>query len=333
MRTVSINVMSLCVPCENRCRYCLLSWDGKLLGADYERSRAYAQRFYDWIRKNRPDLSFAFYFGYAMEHPDLMNAIDFAREIGSPGGKFLQFDGMKFRSSQEIRKLLRDIQSHGVELIDLTFYGTQQYHDKFAGRKGDFAYMMEILRQANGIGLPVNVGVALTHENVEQADELIQELEAYALNRVFFFVPHAEGRGASLNPVRFCKIDFDILSDRVKSCFNSERFKTEGSWIRNGVFSVLEKRVLTVSLTPENIDFFETKKFEDTISLLEKMDDDYYRAIPAIEELAKIYGDPDGEEYYSERDLCLRYQRRYIAEHRLEVYDVNDERQCFSRRF
>ena len=43
MRTVSVNVMNLCVPCENRCRYCLLSYDGKATGVDFGRSTAYAK--------------------------------------------------------------------------------------------------------------------------------------------------------------------------------------------------------------------------------------------------------------------------------------------------
>ena len=80
MQTVSVNVSNLCVPCCNRCRYCLLSWDGQLRGVDYGRSTAYARRFYDWLRENRPELSFAFYFGYSMEHPKLLESISFLRE-------------------------------------------------------------------------------------------------------------------------------------------------------------------------------------------------------------------------------------------------------------
>lgn len=45
MQTVSINVMNLCVPCENRCRYCLLSYDGRVNGVDYKRSERYAKYF------------------------------------------------------------------------------------------------------------------------------------------------------------------------------------------------------------------------------------------------------------------------------------------------
>lgn len=332
MKTVSINVMNLCVPCENRCRYCLLSYDGKTGGVDYKRSEAYAKRFYEWLRKNRPDLSFLFGFGYSMEHPDLLGAIDFCRSIGSATGEFLQFDGMKFRTSEELEALLRQLQAHGIKLIDLTFYGTENYHDRFAARVGDYRLMTDTLAQANRIGLDVTVSIPITHENAQQLDALIGELEQYRTQRIVCFVPHSEGRGRLLEPVRFSAADYESLSGYVRARINRNRFKTEGEWLQCG-FPVNEKRVLTVTLTQKNIAFFEGQSFEETIAYLEKLDDDYYSAIPTVEELAKIYGKPNGDRYYSARDLYLSYQRRYIADNHIQIHDINDERQCFSRRF
>lgn len=324
--------MNLCVPCENRCRYCLLSYDGKTGGVDYKRSEAYAKRFYEWLRKNRPDLSFLFGFGYSMEHPDLLGAIDFCRSIGSATGEFLQFDGMKFRTSEELEALLRQLQAHGIKLIDLTFYGTENYHDRFAARVGDYRLMTDTLAQANRIGLDVTVSIPITHENAQQLDALIGELEQYRTQRIVCFVPHSEGRGRLLEPVRFSAADYESLSGYVRARINRNRFKTEGEWLQCG-FPVNEKRVLTVTLTQKNIAFFEGQSFEETIAYLEKLDDDYYSAIPTVEELAKIYGKPNGDRYYSARDLYLSYQRRYIADNHIQIHDINDERQCFSRRF
>lgn len=332
MRTVSINVMNLCVPCENRCRYCLLSYDGNVSGVDFERSKAYAKRFYEWLRENRPDMTFLFGFGYSMEHPDLLGAIDFCRSIGSATGEFLQFDGMKFRTDVELECLLRALKEHGIKLIDLTFYGTEQYHDRFAARAGDYRLMMRTLAQANKAGLEVTVSIPVTHENVNQIDALLAELEQYRTQRIVCFVPHSEGRGRLLDTVRFSQVDYNSLKEDVRKRINTARFKIEAQWLKTG-FPVNKKRVLTVTLTPENIEFFEELSFEDSIAYLEKLDDAYYAAIPTVEELAKIYGNPNGDCYYSARDLYLNYQRRYMADHHIEIYDINDERQCFSRRF
>ena len=332
MKTVSINVMNLCVPCENRCRYCLLNYDGKVNGADWKRSKDYAQRFHDWLKTNRPDLSFLFGFGYSMEHPDLLGAIDFCQSIGSATGEFLQFDGMKFRTDEELEELLRQLKAHGIKLIDLTFYGTEIYHDRFAARQGDYQLMMRTLEIASKIPLDVSVSIPITHENAGQIDALIAAVNPHRPQRISVFIPHSEGRGYLLDPVRFSEEDERRLSADVQSRINRNRFKTEGEWLKTG-FPSVSKRVLTVTLTPENLPFFEGLSFEETIAYLERLDDEYYTAMPSVEELAKIYGDPKGNRYYSARDLYLSYQRRYLADHRLDLYDINDERQCFSRRF
>lgn len=333
VKTVSIYVSNLCVPCENRCRHCLLSWDGRLRGADYDRSTAYARRFNSWLKENRPELSFVFYYGYSMEHPRLLESIDFLRQIGSPGGELLQFDGMRFRNGKEIRELLASLKGHGIRLIDLTFYGTRGYHDRFAARTGDFDYMMDILRVAGEVGLDVEAGIPLTRENAHQAGELVDLLMGYSLNRLFCFVPHGEGRGVSLEPVRLRQCDYVELPERVRKCFNRQKFRPEGEWIREGSFSRPERRMLNLGLTRENMDYFENLGFAETIAYLEKLDDDYYAAVPGMPELARLYGNPQGDRFYSERDLYLTYQRRYVAENNLELPDMNDERLCFSRQF
>ncbi len=333
MKTVSINVMSLCVPCENRCRYCLLSWDGKLLGADYDRCERYAEGFWNWLKENRPEISFQFYYGYAMEHPHLTDAIDFARRIGSAGGEFLQLDGLKFRNQEELTQWLQSIQAHGIRTIDLTFYGTQAYHDRFAGRNGDFQYMLNILGQANALGLDVNISIPITNENADQMEQLLDIFDGFTIHNLRIFVPHREGRGASLENIRLTAPQLEKLSARVRSHINNIRYKSEGQWIREGVFATPQKRMLGLSLTPGNIAFFENLPYADAITYLEKLDDDYYRTMPTLEKLAQRYGDPDSKKIFDQRDLYLYYQSKYIRDHQLKLYDINDERQCFSRRF
>lgn len=332
METVSINVMNLCVPCANRCRYCLLSYDGCMTGADYARSERYAQRFYNWLRQHRPDLSFLFGFGYSMEHPRLLDAIQFCQSIGSASGEFLQLDGMQFRDDAELYRLFTELKAVGIQQINLTFYGTESYHDRFAARPGDYAYMIRMLRTANEIGLPVSVGVPLTHENAEQADSLLRALDQFDLTNIYLFIPHGEGRGRLLENVRFSSADHEKLSPQTKAHLNIQRFRPEKEWVAAAPLPLPQRRVLTLTLTEENIAHFEQLPFAETIRYLEELDDEYYAAIPNLNELIRLYGDPAGEKFYSQRDLYLTYQRRYIAEHGLQVYDVNDERQSFSRR-
>ncbi len=333
MQTTSIGVSTLCVPCENRCRYCLLSWDGRLLGADYARCQRYAEGFWHWLRENRPNISFQFYYGYSMEHPHLTDAIDFAKRIGSAGGEFLQLNGLQFRQQEELAHWLQSIQAHGIRTVDLTFYGTQAYHDRFAGRKGDFQYMLDILEQANLLGLDVNISIPVTGENINQTESLLDIFEGFSIQNFRVFIPHREGRGAGLENIRLNAPDLKKLSPRVLSHVNTDRYKSEQQWIQEGMFVTPQKRMLGLSLTPENISFFENMPYADTITYLEALDDDYYRAMPALEELARRYGDPKSQKLFDQRDLYLYYQSQYVRENQLILYDINDERQCFSRRF
>ena len=332
MKTASIAVQTLCVPCHNRCRYCLLSWDGKLPGADYDRSASYARRFYDWIQENRPELSFQFYFGFSMEHPRLTDAIDFMGSIGSAGGQFLQLDGLAFRDEAGTRAYLSNAKAHGIRAINLTFYGTRDYHDRFAGRTGDFDYLMTILRTSLSLELEVSVGVPLTRENTDQAEELCLLLGNAGVSPRFF-VPHAEGRGVSLDPIRLRRQDLDALPESVRNRFNTRMYRTEAQWLHSDSLPLPERRMLTVSLTPENVEFFESLPFDETIRYLEGLDEAYYNALPPVPELMECYGNPDSEELYSFRDLFLHYGRQYFRDHPMELYDVTDERNCFSRRY
>ena len=331
MQTTSLNILNLCVRCYNHCKYCLLSWDGKCLGIEYERSVAYARDFYDWIKTAHKDINFTYYFGYSMEHPDLLNAIKFMQETKSPGGEFLQFDGMKMRTREELNDLLTRIKEQGVKLIDFTFYGTKEYHDRFAGRKGDFELMMNSLEIALEIGLNVEVGIPITKENISQIDELLKLLPEDKI-RIFIFTPHSGGRGINLLNSKINADDYESLSPKAKAYFNRGKNQTPTEW-KESYLSEVDKRVLTLSLLPTNIERLEQQSFEETLKELEKMDDDYYNSVPNFQSLLKIYADSDDRRLFSRKDLYLLYRKRYISENNINVLDITDERFSGSFRY
>ena len=333
MKTRSIMVQTLCVPCSCHCRYCLLSWNNHPVGADYERSKEYAKKFHAYMKENHPEIQFDFAFGYSMDHSNLLQEIDFLNTIGSIQGRLLQLDGMKFRSEEEIDELMSGLAGHGIKQINFTFYGLQAYHDRFAGRQGDFHYLLKLAQTATEHGIETSAGIPLTHENAAQSEELIGILEAYRIKKVSLFIPHEEGRGISLNGIRFSQWDFERLGPNAKCRLNTGIFKTEGQWVNEKNLQAEENRTLLISLTPDNIGMFEDMGFEEAIRYVEKLDETYYAALPTFRQLCEMYGDPDGTCFYGKRDLFQHYQKRYIAEKKLSLYDVTDERHCGSRRF
>ena len=331
MKTTSINILNLCVPCYNHCRYCLLSWNGKCLGIEYTRSVEYARNFYNWLKIAHPDIKFVYYFGYSMEHPDLPEAIKFMQETNSPGGEFLQFDGMKMRTKAELHELFENIRTLGIKSIDFTFYGTQQYHDRFAGRKGDFELMMNSLEIALEKGINVEVGIPITKENISQIDELISMFPQDKI-KIFLFTPHSGGRGIALLDSKITVDDYEGLSVIAKNHFNRNNNKTPLEWL-NTELPTVENRVLTLSLLPSNIEHLEQHSFDHTLTALEKMDEDYFGMVPDFQSLLTMYADVNDKSLYSRKDLYMLYRRRYIEDNNLAVSDLTDERFSGSIRY
>ena len=214
-----INILNLCVPCACHCSYCLLSYERKLEGVDFYRGLNYAKRFSSWLKDNHPNISFSYYFGYSMDTPYLISNYDDLKELNSPITKFLQFNGIKIMKYEILKKLILEYKNKGIELTDLTFYGIWKTHDEFAGRIGDYTYLLEILKVCNEIKLDVEVDISLTKRNIDEMDELISILESYT-NRIFIFVPHSNGKGINILNNKISKDDYEMLSNNVKRYFN-----------------------------------------------------------------------------------------------------------------
>ncbi len=329
MKTESVLLQTLCVPCGCHCRYCLLSWDGQCPGAAWGRSAALARHMADWLRTERPELRFHFSFGYSMEHPQLPEALDLLRELDSVQADFLQCDGLRIRDEDKTTEFVEMLREHGIKTLNFTYYGTEAYHDSFAGRMGDFAWMQRLRAAARAAGLETSVGIPLTRESAPLAAALLECLEG---ENVRFFVPHAEGRGVFLENIRLRQEDFDALPETVREHMNRRVYRTEAEWMRETPPEPT-KRMLLLSLTPENIGEYEGRPFAESIAAAEALDEAYYDPLPTIRELLKLYGDAQGTAFYSERDLAAKLQKRWLREHDLRPYDVTDERQSGSRRY
>lgn len=331
MKTVSLGVENLCIPCYAHCRYCLLSSCGKATGVDYERGKRIAKRIYDEIQTKCPELGFFYYIGYCMDDENLIDYIRFTQKIESPSGHFLQLNGLRLRDETETNEFISELVGAGIKLIDLTFYGMQEYHDRFAGRAGDFDFLLRILKAVRHHGLKVRFSIPVTKENLSQLDELVGLLEQYQTGEISVFLPHRKGRGRSLDALRLTADDLDRLSDRVRAYLSN--YRTESEWLASENLETPDTRVLTLSLTPDNIEKLEAMTLEEILTFLEELDDRYYAALPAPEELVTLYGNKVGTRLYRRlRDLQMEWQHRYLEDNNIKVWDMNDETHHFSVR-
>ena len=330
MKTVSFSIANYCVPCHAHCRYCLLSSCGKATGVDPDAGMTFAGRVMQEMAEARPEISASYYIGYCMDTPRLAEYIRFCREHRCPGAEFLQMNGFAFREKAELQSMMDGIRENGVELIDLTFFGTEEYHDRFAGRKGDFRFLAEMLDAAGQAGLPVNASVPLLRENLPQMAELYRFLSDRNVRKLSFFLPHSKGRGGSVADERITKAEFEQLPEEIRNSFWRTRHLTEAEWLASGGITDPEKRNLTLVLTPESLAQLGNRPAGEILGMLEEMDDRYLAEMPSARELAERYGNPGNQQLFRLRDLLLQWQQRYISETGNTIYDMHDETHHFS---
>lgn len=333
IQTKSIMIQNLCVPCCNCCRYCLLSWGGKVVGTEWTRGVRLAERYINEIKEALPNVNVSFSYGYSMEHPDLITAIQTLRKLGSPMSEFLQCDGMAMRDEKQCRELMKALKEAGIKNLNFTIYGMKDYHDHFAGRKGDFDLLLTMMDAACETGIPFSAGIPITKENIKKTDELVSILKNAGNDKVTLFLPHEEGRGKTLNPIRLELQDLSVLSPESLSLLNRNIYRTESDWLSSPVPVQESNRMIIISLRADNIDSYEMRDALSVVEEIESLDAAYYMAFPAFEELAEQYGNHEGKRLYRIRDLYYHYRRLFLTEHKLDIYDVTDERQSGSRRY
>ena len=333
IQTKSIMIQNLCAPCRNHCRYCLLSWDGNAVGTEWERSVKLAERYINELKEARPNVDISFTFGYSMEHSKLKEAIQTLKRLGSPMGEFLQCDGMNMRDEDQCRDLMRMLKEEGIKSLNFTAYGLRDYHDRFAGRKGDYDLLLRMMNASYEAGIPFTTGIPITTENIQTIDELVIILKEAGNHKISLFVPHEEGRGKSLKQVRLEQQDLSALSPESLSLLNRNIYRTESEWLSEPTPVQESNRLIIISLRADNIDNYDKRKALSVVEEVEALDEEYYSAFPPFDELAKEYGDPEGNSLYRIRDLYYHYRLLFAAEHRLNIYDVTDERLSGSRRY
>lgn len=316
------------VACGCACKYCLLSSEKKSCGVDYYRGKRLAQRFLDWKLSGGYQLSLYYSIGFCADYPQLADNISFNRKLGFPGAEFLQCNGIRIMDNKETIMFVITLKESGITRIDTTFYGTQEYHDRFAARKGDYAFMLRLAEAAVNAGIICSPSMLLCEENLGMVGEVFDTLSPIAgTTHIHAFPQDYRGRGYLLEGSRLTSTGYEMLPLRVKEAFNIMRYKTEAEWLMSPLPEHTQ-RVLNIAIREDNIEMLENMSCDEIISYVEKLDDAYYDAIPTINVLAELYGDKDNTRLYRPRDLFWKWQKRYLQDNNIHIHDVTDERLC-----
>ncbi len=330
MKTVSVGVQNLCAPCHCACRYCLLRSDKTAPdGVDYFRGKKIAEKLVEWAKAEGIAPLPYYYVPYCADYPELADTIAFNRSVGFAGADFLQCNGIALRDAAGLDEFLRTIRDAGVKAIDTTFFGTEDFHDRFAARPGDYRFLLGLAQAAARHGLTCSPTVVLLRDNLPMLPELFAVLEALpGGGRIYSFLPDYRGRGHLVENARLTRTEAENLPENVRRTFNITRYKTEREWLCGEPLPEYTKRAVIITLRRDNIERFEAMTGADIVRYAEDLDDRYYAAIPDVNTLAAMYGDRENECLYRVRDLFWKWQRRYLREHNRTLYDVTDERFC-----
>ncbi|MCL2195778.1 MAG: hypothetical protein FWB76_07510 [Oscillospiraceae bacterium] len=323
MTNKSLMIINHCVPCGCACRHCFFcSRKAAPHGVPYEAGERLALRF----AQHGMPVSYAI--SHCADYPELTRNIALNRKLGFAGAPFLQINGIALRDQAALHEYLSQVQHAGVTTIDTTFYGTEAYHDNFAVRKGDFAFLCEIITTGLSLGLAMQPTFLATQENATQLSELIDTLTSLGCTSIYGFIQDYKGNGETLEDMRLDQAAYNNLPETVKQHLGVKHHKTQAQWLAAGEFAPPTERHLRLALRADNIAMLETMTCDDIIGYLAGLDDAYHAALPTLPALATRYGDRGCPKLYRQRDLQWKWQKAHIKAQNLALHDVTDERNC-----
>ncbi|MBN1777319.1 MAG: hypothetical protein JW811_04275 [Clostridiales bacterium] len=333
METVSVGIQNLYAPCSCACKYCLLQSSKKAEGVDYYRGRKIAERFIRWGKEHNLENLPCYSIAYCADYPELFDNISFNQAIGFAGASFLQCNGIEIKTISETDKFIAKLKIAGIKTIDVTFFGNEKYHDRFSVHTGDYRFMLQLAKSAKRHGMTCAPSIVITEENKDMLEALFNILgQITDISNIHSFLPDYRGRGYLMEDSRLTEKSYALLSDQVKSTMNIQRYQTEKDWLSDGKLPEYTKRALVITLREDNIEMLESMTCDEIVSYVENLDKDYYRAIPPINQLAELYGNPQNTKLYRLRDLLWMWQKRYRDENHITIYNVTDERFCYTIR-
>lgn len=335
MKNTGLMILNNIVPCSCACRYCLLRSCKKADGVEYGRGKEIAVRFSTWREeKGLDDFSLCYAIGHCADYPELVDNITFNKSINYFGAKFLQINGIGFMSHADLNAFIEKAKNAGISNVDTTFYGLEEYHDRFSARKGDYNFMIDVAKMVQSQGLTLQVTIPIFEANKGQISGLLALLKSHLgyNTEIYGFIHDYRGNGGNLESIRLTEQSYENLPIEVKSIINISRYKAEAKWLDDCSFANITMRYLRLALFQDNIHMLEKMTCDEIINYLISLDEEYYSVIPSIAVLAKMYGDKENPRLYRQRDLYWKWQKQYIKENHLLLHDVTEEHKCGSFR-
>ncbi len=129
--------------------------------------------------------------GDPIKRPDLFELIGHARSIG------VRVSLTPSATPLLTRNVVVRLKEAGLARLAVSMDGASaDTHDAFRGMSGSFARTLDVIRWANGIGLPVQINTTFSRRNISEIDEIVALMEKLKITlwSVFFLVPTGRGK-------------------------------------------------------------------------------------------------------------------------------------------
>ena len=292
-------------PCAHICRYCLISESRKGSALPWARFERLAHRFHDWRLSQRPDLDIGIFVGPSFDY-DMETLKGVARLRERRGGKLqtVNLGGLRIRQGDELVAWIEERRAAGIVGFHTSLAGYGETHDRWNGRAGDFEYQTTILRLASECGMMRQEKLFLTKNTLPLFERLLDILdgipgEVRSRGASPFFYAGLAGR---YEDERLTEDERDALPPRIDE-LRSGKFgdwRSEREWLPVMLETADKPRRLQLKLdvNEANIEALERQSCEEIFFARERDYQDSYRGIPALDELAARYGDPENRRIY-----------------------------------
>src|SRR5215475_2374155 len=167
-------------PCAHSCGYCS-SGRKRLENVPFSRLARMAERFQHWRDHEHPgfkiDVGVGHSFNYGAEAFEKLLALR-SRVAGPRIDRSLSLGGLQWRPDEEARDWLREHRDiAGIDRVHATLAGHGERHDRWNGRRGDFDYLMRLMRDAAELDLRVTQRIFVVRSTLALLDELMAKLD------------------------------------------------------------------------------------------------------------------------------------------------------------
>lgn len=312
------------LACANRCLHCYLHAGQRAsVSVSYDRAKAIAERFLAWAQATQDQrirVGFCIGCSYETQLPMLIDYVSFRRDNRMDGWDYLPMNGLRLRTQEELLHVLGSLQSAGLRMANLTFYGARGSHDVFARRGGDFDYLLLIAQVIAELGLARSETILLRKSTLPELPELLRMLDAIpGLEQRAPSMCDYLGRAADLEEERLELQDLKSLPAALRDSINPDRYRTEVSWIQSimaGDVPAKTRLLYVVAVRDDNVDYLEREDCEFILRHLWQREQERRASAPSLINLAREYGDPVSQRLFAFRDLERKWLGTYYRRHK-----------------